>query len=346
MELVAALDPPLHPILALFEPVRSMFVDEDDGPLRELVADPSDPWLQATALGVLATFAGNQGRIEEQRAHTRRAHALISGVGDRFMLGMILLNLGELEDVAGQYEAATAAYDEAVALATELGNDDDLPQFVARRAMLDARRGDLAAARAGLARAEEISHEGTEQEGFLAVCRADVERLGGHFDAARTALGRFAAQLPDVDRSAANELGFGTAHRLAGLATARARIELDAGDLEAARGHVADAIGWSQSAKDGATTAGAAEVAARLALADGDADRAARLLGVAAAQRGEPDLGNAEVVALDAAVRAALGAHVAEEAFRSARELPREAGVKLLAQSVPESVPGSGPGRA
>jgi tetratricopeptide (TPR) repeat protein len=344
IELVGALDPPLHPVLRLFEPVRSLFADEDDGPLRELAADPTDPWLQATTLCVQAMFAGNGGRIDEQRELTRRAHELVSTIGDRFMLGMILLNLGELEDVAGQYEAAARAYDEAVALAIELGNDDDLPQFVARRAMLAARRGDLAAARVELDRADELANDNADQEGFLAVCRADLERLDGHLDAARAALDQFAARLP-VDRDASPEgLAFGTAHRLSGLAVARARVELTADDRGAARRHIADAIRWGMVAKDGPTLAEAAEVAAALAFADGDADRAARLLGVAAAQRGAPDLGNGEVVALDAAIRAALGERAGDEAFRSARELPREAGVKLLAQTVPETVPEREPG--
>jgi tetratricopeptide (TPR) repeat protein len=340
LELVAALDPPLHPVLRLFEPVRALFIDEDDGPLRELAADPAEPWLQATTIAVLATYAGNIGRIDEQRELTRRAHAIISALGDRFMLGMLLLNLGELEDIAGQHEAAASAYEEAVALATELGNDDDLPQFVARRAMLDARRGDLAAARSRLRRAEELGTDNPDQGGFLAVCRADIERLDGDLDAARAALGRLADLLPtDVDVSSTDGLSFGTAHRLSSLATARARVELDAGALDAARGLVAEAVGWSQSARDGASMAEAAQVAARLAFADGDPDRAARLLGVAAAQRGEPDVGDAEVQALDAAIRAALGDAAAHEAFRSARELPREAGVKLLAQTFPEPVP-------
>jgi predicted ATPase/DNA-binding SARP family transcriptional activator len=340
IELVGAVEEPRHPILRLFGPIRSLFTEDDDEPLRRLAADQDDPWLQATALGALGTFAGNAGRIDEQRRLARQAHTLISAVGDRFMLGMVLLNLGELEEVAGQHDAAARAYDEAIAIATELGNDEDLPQFVGRRATFDARRGDLRAARAGLDRARELSRDSWQHTSFLALCQADLERLDGNLDRARAELDRLAAMLPTDAGPLADELAFGTAHRHAGLACARALVELTAGDREAARRHVADAIGWAVATKDGPTTAGIAEAAARLAFADGDADRAARLLGVAAAQRGEPDLGNAEVVALDAAVRAALGEHAAEEAFRSARELPREAGLKLLGQSVPEPEPG------
>jgi tetratricopeptide (TPR) repeat protein len=340
VELVAAVEPPpCHPVLRLFGPVRRMF-DDDDEQLRRIAADPADPWLRATALGILAMFAGNAGRIDEQRELTRRAHALAATIGDRFMLGMVLLNLGELEDTAGQHEAAARAYDEAVALATELGNDDDLPQFVARRAALETRRGNLAAARAGIERAGGIGNDDRQQVGFLAACLAEVERLDGRLDRARAELDRVAATLPAVGGRPSAELAFGVAHRVAGLAAARARIDLDADDPAAARPHVAEAVDWALVAKDGPIVAEVAEVAARLALVDGDAHRAARLLGVAAAQRGAPDLGNAEVVALRAAVGAALGEHAADEAFRSARELPRDAGVKLLAQSVPEPEPG------
>jgi len=71
-----------------------------------------------------------------------------SATGDRFGLGIVVHALGELEDIAGEHDAAARAYDEAIALARELGNDDDLPQFMSRRATLAARRGDVVAERA------------------------------------------------------------------------------------------------------------------------------------------------------------------------------------------------------
>jgi len=91
--------------------------------------------------------------------------------------------------------------------------------------------------------------------------------------------------------------------------------------------------------QDSPVTAVVAEVVAQLALAEGDADRAAALLGVAAAQRGEPDLGNPEVLAVDVAARRALGDRVAERAFERGRAMPRQAGVEFLASAVAVSEP-------
>ena len=65
---------------------------------------------------------------------------------------MTLSSLGDLESVAGEHDAGIRAFDEAIALAVELGNDDDLPQFRAERARLLVRRGEIAAGRAELRR--------------------------------------------------------------------------------------------------------------------------------------------------------------------------------------------------
>jgi hypothetical protein len=73
-----------------------------------------------------------------------------------------------------------------------------------------------------------------------------------------------------------------------------------------------------------------AEPAAAHALADGDPVPAVVLLGVGAAQRGAPHLGDAEVRACLAGVRSAVGPVVAEEQIRRGRELPRPDGVALL----------------
>jgi hypothetical protein len=197
--------------------------------------------------------------------------------------------------------------------------------------MLEVRRGNLDAARAGLERARALGNDNWQWIGMLGMHRATVERLAGDLDAAR-------AELEQVVRSmeqGPDSRAMGYAQRTAALATVRAQVELDAGDRNAAGGYLAEAIRWALESKDGPVTAVVAETAARLALAGGDAERAAGLLGVAAAQRGEPDRGNPEVRALDAALRRELGDEAADAAMQAARELPRAAGLKLLEGAVP-----------
>lgn len=146
--LADGLPPDRHPVLRLMRPVAAGFGYGDSRPLDRLVAAPAtDPWTRAFAAFSLAQVADNAGDHDRAREGTRVAHAMFAAVGDRWGLGMTLSTLGDLEHVAGAYDAAERAFDEAIALAAELGNDDDLPQFQAERARLWVRRGDVAAGR-------------------------------------------------------------------------------------------------------------------------------------------------------------------------------------------------------
>lgn len=323
---------PWHPVLELIGPVVALFVHEDTEPLRRLVAATADPWVRAMALSVEAQIADNEGDIERGRPLIRAAHAEFVALGDRFGLGNVVHALGDREDMAGNHAAAAAAYDEAIALAEELGNEDDLPQYLARRAMLEARRGDLGAARAVLHRASQLPAKG--MFGFSAVAAstlAQIERMAGHLDAARASI---AAAEPMTTGAGP---GIVLAHRRAHHGCTAAQIELAAGDLAAARAWLGRATAAAVDASDGPVAALVAETAAQLAHAEGDDGTAAALLGVAAAQRGTLDLGSPDVLAVLADVRAALGAR-ADELIGRWRGTPRPDGLAHLvafARSVP-----------
>jgi tetratricopeptide (TPR) repeat protein len=292
--------------------------------MRALAQAPGDPWVRAMALQLLSHAAENVGEIDDQRLLLRAAHPLFVEVGDRFGLGMVVHALGELEDVAGEYEAAARAYDEAVALAAELGNDDDLPQFLARRALLDVRRGDIQAARATLCSAVETAGDRpTAMAVSLWGTSAQVELMAGDLDAARALLDRVELETTE---------GAGLAQRRAFIAASRAAVELAAADLPAARRQVVVAVEAAVEGRDGPVSAVVAEVAARLALAEGDAGRAATLLGVAATQRGAVDRGNPDVRATYREVRRVLGDAAAEEAERRGREQARADGMRELSE--------------
>ncbi|MHA6623085.1 BTAD domain-containing putative transcriptional regulator [Pseudonocardia sp. DLS-67] len=318
IDLCRELPSPLPPLLELARPCFALFGGADGADVERLAVESGDPWVRGFAHHMLAMVAENDGRVDEERRQLRAAHEEFRTVGDRFGLGMAVHSLGELEDIAGQHDAAERAYDESIALAMELGNDDDLPLFLGRRGMLAARRGDLDAARACLQEALALPSATPGNDGALSISLAHVERLAGNLEEARRHLAG-AGTTAGVDRP----------HRAAARATAEASIELAAGGRTAARAHLADAAEAAAEAADGPVVAVVAEVAAALALDDGDAATAARLLGVAAAQRGAVDLGNPEVLDAYDRARAALGPAVDEE-VRRGQELPRDEGLAAL----------------
>jgi predicted ATPase/DNA-binding SARP family transcriptional activator len=321
---------PLPPLLELIGPGSVLFGRADPEEARRVAVESSDPWVRGFAHEMLAMVAENEGEVDRERHLLRAAHEEFRVAGDRFALGIVVHSLGELEDIAGHHDAAERAYDESVALATELGNDDDLPQFLGNRAMLAARRGDLDAARAGLA--EALAMNPFDGEDMLRASLAQVERMAGNIDEARRHLA--AAYPPDGP-------GLDRPHRGAVLAAAHAAVELAAGEQAAARAHLARAAHAATETADGRVVAVVAQVAAAVALDEGDPRTAAMMLGVAAAQRGATDLGNPEVLAAYDRVRAALGSD-ADEAVRRGAELPRDEGLAALVAYAGELVPRPG----
>jgi predicted ATPase/DNA-binding SARP family transcriptional activator len=311
---LATLPKPWHPALELVEPITVAFAEQDEGPLRKLAETTDDPWIRAIALQTRAVRAENDGDLAGQRELLRATHTAFAALGERFGLGMVLYSLGELENLAGEHDAAAAAFDEAIALTVELGNDDDLHQFVAGRAMVDARRGDYAAARAQLARAVEPRRP----DGSIASARSQVERMAGDLGAAR-------AHLAVVDAVLAGDPAmFGIPQRQAYLAMLRAQVELAAGDPAKARVLLQPAAEPAITSRDGPVLGMVAEVAAQLAHAEGDDTAAVELLATALVRRGTLDHGSPEVVAL----LAALGPHAED---RIAAAVPRAGAATLTA---------------
>lgn len=255
------------------------------------------------ALQALAARAENDGDLDEQRELVRAAHAEFAGLGERFGLGMVVYSLGELEGLAGEHAAAAAAFDEAIALVAELGNDDDMHHYFAGRALVEARRGDLDAARALLTRATALA-ETRPGEGLAGVA-VQVERMAGDLDAARAHLGVLGAAM------AADPESFALPQRQAYLEVLRAQVELTAGDLATARVLLRTAGAAATGSRDGPVVGMVAEVAADLAHREGDTAAVVRLLAVAVRRRGTLDRGSPEVVALLAALGPDADARIA-----------------------------------
>ena len=299
----AGLPEPWHPLLRLVGPVTAVFADHDHGPLRRLTTDADDRWTRAVALQALAASMENLGDIAEQRRLIRAAHAEFAALGERFGLGMVVYSLGELENLAGEHAAAGAAFDEAIALAAELGNDEDRNQYYAGRAMVYARAGDLDAARALIARAIATAKDQATEE--IAAAAVQIERLAGDITAARVHLAVLDAAI------AADPESLAIRQRRAYVEALHAEVELADDDLPAARALLRTAAEAAALSLDGPVIGMVAEVAAQLAHREGDDDAAVALLALAAARRGTLDRGAPGVVALLAALGPAAEARIA-----------------------------------
>ncbi|MCF7551290.1 BTAD domain-containing putative transcriptional regulator [Pseudonocardia sp. WMMC193] len=323
--LAADVSPPRHPVLDLTGPVTAAFEAHEEGLLREISTTHPDPWLRAFCLQIRATLAENEGLIELERELVRAAHALFTQVGDRFGLGMTLTTLGELEALAGNAAAAASAFEEAIALATELANDDDLPQFLVRRGGLAARSGDHALARKLYTEAVErieVSEFGAPE--LLQVALAELDRFEGDLVSAR-------ARLADIDLVPG---GLAIAQRTAHLFLQRGLVELAAGDPDRAAELLRAAVDAADESRDGPVVGAVAEAVAQLAAARGDVEGAARALGVAEARRGAVDLGDPAVVALLPGLDATLR--------REAACLPAQDGIALLRSACGTGTPRAG----
>nr|WP_281172581.1 BTAD domain-containing putative transcriptional regulator [Pseudonocardia spinosispora] len=327
--LIGQLPLPHPPLLRLVIPLAALLLDGDEKPILELTGpDVEDAvesrWVRGFLLHMRAHLAERAGDVTTQRELVRAAHDDFGAVGDRFGRGMTLCSLGELEELAGRGCAAADAYAEAVALARELGNDDDLPEFLLLAARAAARRGDLASARAQLDEATRLTADRATDVGRPSpLARIEIARLAGDLPGARTALRA-------TDAEFAGRRDAGAAERAIGLACAHAAVALDTDDAETADAALRRAVEAISDDPDGPAIALIAEHAARWALLRNDPVRAAELLGVAITRRGTLDRGNPDVMATFTAVTRALGHAGAEATIQRGRALSPQAGLGLL----------------
>jgi tetratricopeptide (TPR) repeat protein len=319
-----ALSRPWHPVVALLGPATRAFTDGDRSELVVLADAEGDPWLRAAAAQTIAMHAENVGEPEVRRRYLRLAHDLFSALGDRFGLGITTSSLGEVEDLGGDRSAARRAIMEAISLSEELHKVDDLPQHRMQLAVLAARDGDEAEARAQLRLADAaIPSPEPWTTAWLRWGRADVERRLKNPAQALALLGE---PLPPLDDDPGP--GWGQRQALVHHLTAAALIDL--GRHDEARTELDSAAAAALDSDDGPVLGQVAETAARWALAAGDAERAGELLGVALARRGTLNLGDPEVVATRDGVVGALGRSAADAAIERGRAVPRDVAPRPL----------------
>jgi predicted ATPase/DNA-binding SARP family transcriptional activator len=328
-ERLDAIDIERYPVAGVLRPVYAMFVKDDErlsGYLDQARA-AGDEWLGATAWLMTAGMAENYGNFDEMRVAAVEALDRFRALGERWGLSMALRNIGNIHVLDSDLDGAIAAFTEASHLLAEIGHREDLSQVQLRLAEIAARRGDLAQARELSAAARSaVESEGSPLDrGIAAAWWAAFEARWGDADAAR----------PHQAAAERHLAQFGPAHPARGhleamVAATGARIAIADQDLRAAREQAVRSYRAAIAAEDMSLLAQASGTTAELALALGQPERAAELLGAGAVVRGADDPTDPTALQLVPLLRACLGGDRYEAGYASGRALTRPDAIEHL----------------
>ncbi|HEY3560689.1 MAG TPA: BTAD domain-containing putative transcriptional regulator [Kribbella sp.] len=282
-----------------------------------LTAD--DPWVRALArlqTGKMRIMLGDGDRDADDALRTALEEFRV--VGERWGMSFALTELADRVAVRGEFTEACDYYEQAIAVATEVGATEDVVRMRSRQAQLYWLAGDQQASTAAIEESQRRAERVAWPEALveLALCKAELARWQGDLEEARRQLTRATTMLgQEAER-----------------ANLRAMIEDMLGYLAVDPDEV-----WQhrsaafQAATEGGHVPGIAQVLigiADLALRTGQDDQAARLLAASAAVRGLPDRSNPDVARLETATRRRLG----DEKFTEATEEGRQASWRELVE--------------
>jgi len=330
-ELAAQIPEPSNPVLRLVGPLASvihiavgMRVDTVPGssPLDAVAAD-ENPWMRSVARVIRGQLGLNFGYgHHEAEADFRAALATFRELGERWGTAFSLISVATLAMWRGDFTAAAADMQEALALTSELGTTEDMVYFRLQLARCFWLIGDHDLARATMAEARaEAERIGLPSMlSLAALVAADQYRLDGDLAAAQEAVDTATGLLPQQKSSLQLQ---------AMLDTAAGLIALAAGDLPAGRDKLTTAVTTAVGSKDRPVMAAVLIGVADLASQDGDADRAARLLGASIMVRGIQDRSAPDFPRVARAARAALGAVAYDDAFEAGQSSTLESVLAL-----------------
>ncbi|MFJ8584718.1 AfsR/SARP family transcriptional regulator [Streptomyces sp. NPDC093595] len=305
------------------------------GALREVsrAASGDTAWDRAFRLlttGLLSLHTGDVARAEER---LERAVTGFEEVGEDWGLATALSTLGALVRLSGDLRRVRAMTERADACFARLGMREYTIENEVQSALLRASTGDLTAARRDLeALLDQVPPTGAaEPRAQVCLGLARLEWRARRWERARL-------------HAEAGLAGTGPgrrppAHLVALLLCVLAAIEAARGCPERAverLGHpaVRQLLGW-----DTPVAARIAVAAAGVALARGDAEAAARLLGAATALRGAEDLSDEDARDLTGRATRTLGTEGFTAAYAAGRALSREGARALVSASL--TVPGA-----
>jgi predicted ATPase/DNA-binding SARP family transcriptional activator len=336
-----------HPMVAILPGVAAMFRNDDAAALASArrLYDHPDPWARAMAHSLAGGLLINLGEVGQAEAEFDLGLAGFRELGERWGVGQVLVELADLSAARGQHHAAVSALQEAREVFDGVGDREDVGQLMIRLARERAQAGEIDQALRDLEEAGRIAREvgAEDQRLFVRQGIAEIARWQGRLDEARELLDSVIADR----RRGQDPIGQRTAIAL----SARGHVDVAAGDLDGARGWYRRALEAAIDSRDRPVIARVVELLAAVALAEGDAGRAATLLGNAEVLRGMPDLADVDVVRVRAAARATLGDQGFARAYRRGTARPRDELLAELAESVrpaagtPAGPAGRTPGR-
>ncbi|HYJ68514.1 MAG TPA: BTAD domain-containing putative transcriptional regulator [Nocardioidaceae bacterium] len=293
-----------HPILAVLEPGLAVFGNDHERGLAaiEQALPHPDPWAEAALYLMRAAIKENLGYAPGIRDDLIAATDAFRRAGERWGMAMALHLRGELEQLAGDLDAAIGSFQEALQLTTQIGAADDVGQLQLRLAVIDALRGRTDQARAELHRILDI----TQRQGrthivvYCLISLGHVARYAGDLDEA--------AHCYEAAREALTQRSLGIRQLDALLLTGSSYVRVDRGDLAHAERDLVEAMDAAESdAKDMPVIASVGVGVAYLSLARDGAQPAAELLGAADAVRGIEAVGDPDVQRLATRLRGELG---------------------------------------
>ncbi|GAB3719398.1 BTAD domain-containing putative transcriptional regulator [Amycolatopsis oliviviridis] len=289
--------------LAIGLPMLAFFSQDKDLARREVkrALSSQDPWARAAgswAHSFVLTDDGDPDGAEQARDC---AYEGFSALGDRWGIAMAVGMKASDISMSGDHEAALALYRQGLALALELGSQDDVIQQRWRLATEYARAGDLDTAMREILDAERYAAEtgNTQLSVMVLVGKADLLCRAGRLDEAREVAARFREKMATVASPGVFGEEFG--------GYIDTEVALAAGDLDAAGRGAAVVVKSTADRGDIADLGRIVEVCGLIRFRQGRPELAVRLLGAAKLLRGRLDLGEPGIRDLIDSLRAHFG---------------------------------------
>ncbi len=313
-----------NPLLGFVAPLERMLEAPHEvlSAFEALLTD-DDPWVRALArlhLGKMRIMIG-QGELDgrDADAYLEMALAEFRALGERWGISFALTELADRIAIRGEFARACEYYDEAIAVAIELGAIEDVVQWRSLQAQLYWLLADEESSTAAMAEAQRYADRVVWPSALaaLALAKAELARWSGDTEQAYRQLGVAATVLGDEAE--------------------RAHVRAVTHDL---LGYLADspdqARAYRGAAFQAASEAGHVPLIAKvlvgiadLALRGEQYEQAARLLAASASLRGLLDRSQPDVARIERATRRRLG----EERFAEATQEGARASWHELAEA-------------
>lgn len=302
-----------YPMLLTIAVVMAGLVGLDELVEREIarVRCGPDRWAIACTFMIEGMRHRERGERESSATAMRAALRTFEETGDRWWTAKALYGLAQIHTIGGEHDQAIAAYERSVAIATDLGSQDEVSTRLGL-ATERMRAGDLPGAGHDIETAERAAWERGQPVLELEVlsCLAELHRRSGDIGRAGHELDRMEALARRLNLTAETVENF--------LVPARMAVLLTAGQAAAARELLPRAVRAARARMD---TPGAAQLLARLLFLEDDPAGAATALGLSQAIRGTFDHGDVELRSLAEVLAERLGRTGYDTAHRRGADL-------------------------